>query len=164
MKNQKKIEDNAKFWDVKRAGERLQWRFGLDKPFAPNDDDKLALKSVLAWINRQSSGVIEKNNLFAKLYLLQLIGDIRENKTTVFNEFLFSQLSNQLSKPIELFYKAFYEDLASNQLNRLTADDFKDEEGKSVLMDYKRFKETFPIELVVDKLNEQMIATLHRRA
>ena len=73
MNNQKKIEDNNKFWDVKRAGERLLWRFGLDKPFLPNEDDKLALKSVLAWINRQSSGVIENNPLFAKLFLLQLI-------------------------------------------------------------------------------------------
>lgn len=164
MNNQKKIEDNSKFWDVKRAGERLLWRFGLDKPFLPNEDDKLALKSVLAWINRQSSGVIENNPLFAKLFLLQLIGDIRQNETTVFNDFVFQQLSNQLSKPLELFYKAFYEDLASNQLNRLTKENFKDADGKAVVMDYKRFKETFPLEYVVSKLNEQMIATLHRRS
>lgn len=164
MNNQKKIEDNNKFWDVKRAGERLIWRFGLDKPFLPNEDDKLALKSVLAWINRQSSGIIENNPLFAKLFLLQLIGDIRQNETTVFNDFVFQQLSNQLSKPLELFYKAFYEDLASNQLNRLTKENFKDSDGKAVVMDYKRFKETFPLEYVVSKLNEQMIATLHRRS
>lgn len=164
MDNQQQIEENNKLWDVKRAGERLLWRFSLDKPFKPNADDKLALKSVLAWINKQSSGVLERHNCFAKLYLLQLVGLIRENKTTVFNDVVFSELSHQLSKPLDLFYKAFYEDLASNQLNRLTKDNITTKEGEAVIMDYKRFKETFPLETVVSKLNEQMIATLHRRS
>lgn len=164
MNNQQKIDDNHKFWDVKKAGERLLWRFNADKSFMPNDNDKLALKSVLAWINRQSSGIIENNELFAKLYIMHLIGDIRANKTTVFNDFIFRELSNQLSKPLILFYKAFYEDLAANQLTRLTPENVKTKEGDNVILDYKRFKETFPLEYVIQKLDEMMITTLHRRS
>lgn len=167
--NQKKIEDNATFWDVEKAGKRLLWRFQKDengnyKNFKINADDELALKSVLAWVNRQSSGVFDKQTLFAKLYLLQLIGSIRENKTTVFNEFVFVELSNQLSKPIELFYKAFYEDLCSNQLNRLSKANITDAEGKQVIVDYKRFREAFSLEYVTGKLKDQMLKTLHRRS
>lgn len=164
MNNQQKIIENDKFWDVKRAGERLLWRFGLDKPFKPNEDDKIALKSVLAWINRQSSGVIEKSPLFAKLYLLQMIGIIRENKTTVFNEAVFQELSNQLSKPLTLFYRAFYDDIVANQLNRLSEDSFKIEQFEDVVSNQELFKKTFTPDYVVKKLNEMMISTLHKRS
>jgi len=167
--NNTKIKENNQFWDVKRSGEHLLWLLGPKedgsfKNLKVTEKDFNALKSVLAWINRQSSGIIENNPVMAKLYLMQLVGDIRENKTTVFNEFIFERLSNQLAKPLELFYLAFYEDLAANQLNRLTEDNFRDKEGNKVIMDYKRFKETFPLEYVVAKLNERMIIDLHRRS
>jgi len=167
--NQQKIEDNANHWDVEKSGKRLLWRFSQDekgnfKNFTPNENDYNALKSVLSWINRQSSGIIDNSPLYAKLYILQLVGEIRENKTTVFNDLVFDKISNQLSKPLELFYSTFYEDLCSNQLNRLTTENFTDVDGKAVLMDEKRFRETFPLSLVVSKMNERMIATLHRRS
>ena len=162
--NKQKIADNRDFWDIKKAGERLLWRFDLDKPFTPNADDKLALKSVLSWVNKQSSGVLERHNIYAKLYIMQLVGDIRRNGTTVFNEAVFSELSHKLSKPLELYYITFYQDLVSNQLNRLSTDSFTQKEGEDIVMDYKRFKEAFPLDLVKSKLNERMIATLHRRS
>jgi hypothetical protein len=167
--NKQKIADNQQFWDVKKAGERLLWRFGQDdkgnfKNFTPNDQDFIALKSVLAWMNRQSSGIIENSPLFAKLYILQLVGEIRENKTTVFNDHVFAKISNQLAKPLELFYTTFYDDLVANQFTRLTPENFKTKEGDAVLMDVIRFKETFPIENIVSELNDRMIKTLHRRS
>ena len=167
--NKKKIVNNNAFWDVKKSGERLLWRFQQDeagkfKSFTPNEKDYLALKSVLAWVNSQSSGILENSPMLAKLYLLQLVGYIRKNKTTVFNDFVFTEISNQLSKPLELFYTAFYEDLALNQLNRLDESNFKTKEGDNVVLDYHRFKETFPLDYVVSKLNERMIATLYRRS
>lgn len=167
--NQQKIDDNNNFWDIKKAGNRLLWRFSEDKngkmqSFSPNEEDVMALKSVLYWVNRQSSGLLDKHNLYAKLFILQLVGDIREKKTTVFNDFLFERLSCQLAKPLELYYTTFYEDLVSNQLNRLTTGVFTQKDGEAVVMDCKRFKETFPLELIKEKLNERMLATLHRRS
>ncbi|QOD60628.1 hypothetical protein H9I45_15010 [Polaribacter haliotis] len=167
--NKKKIQGNNDFWDIKKAGNRLLWRFSEDKNgkmqnFTPNDADKLALKSVLSFINKQTSGIIERHNVYAKLYIMQLVGDIRRHGTTVFNDSVFAELSHKLSKPLELYYTTFYEDLASNQLNRLAEGTFTTKEGEAIVMDYQRFKDTFPLDLVKSKINDRMIATLHRRS
>jgi len=168
MTNKEKINQNNEFWDVKKSGQRLLWRMspndkGEHTPFKPNNSDFNALKSILGAINRSQEETLSNNQLFAKLYIMQLVGDIRENGTTVFNEFIFERLSNQLSKPLDLFYKAFHEDLCSNQLNRIT-ETTTDKEGKEVVDDYKRFKESFSLELVTSKLDEHIVATLNRRS
>ena len=95
---------------------------------------------------------------------MDLVGQIREKETTIFNRSIFERISNQLSKPLDLFYKAFYEDLCSNQLNRLTKEDITDKEGNEIILDYKRFKETFSLEYVTGKIDEMMNLTLHKRS
>ena len=100
----------------------------------------------------------------AKLYIMELVGQIRENETTIFNDVLFKELSNQLGKPLDLFYKAFYEDLCSNQLNKLAKGTFTDKEGNEIVMDYKRFKETFSLQYVTNKIDEMINLTLHKRS
>ena len=168
MTNKEKINQNNEFWDVKKSGQRLLWRMspesnGECKSFKPNESDFNALKSILGAINRSQEETISNNQLFAKLYIMQLVGDIRENQTTVFNEFIFERLSNQLSKPLDLFYKAFYEDLCSNQLNRIT-ETTTDKEGQEVIVDYNRFKESFSLDFVTGKLDEHINANLNRRS
>tara|TARA_R110002050_G_scaffold110178_1_gene222165 strand:- start:2229 stop:2735 length:507 start_codon:yes stop_codon:yes gene_type:complete len=168
MTNKEKINQNNEFWDVKKSGQRLLWRMspesnGECKSFKPNESDFNALKSILGAINRSQEETISNNQLFAKLYIMQLVGDIRENQTTVFNEFIFERLSNQLSKPLDLFYKAFYEDLCSNQLNRIT-ETTTDKEGQEVIVDYNRFKESFSLDFVTSKLDEHINANLNRRS
>ena len=168
MTNKEKINQNNEFWDVKKSGQRLLWRMSPDsngecKSFKPNESDFNALKSILGAINRSQGETVSNNQLFAKLYIMQLVGDIREKQTTVFNEVLFERLSNQLSKPLDLFYKAFYEDLCSNQLNRIT-ETTTDKEGQEVIVDYNRFKESFPLEFVTGKLDEHINANLNRRS
>jgi len=169
MSNEEKIKYSKEYWDVKKSGKRLLWRLSPNKngeymPFNVTKEDFNALKSLLGYINRVENKSIYNNQLFAKLYIMELVGRIRENQTTVFNDFVFTELSHQLSKPLDLFYKAFYQDLCNNQLNKLTKSNFTDKEGKEVLMDYKRFKETFPLEYVTSKLDEMMNLTLHRRS
>ena len=167
--NKQKIAGEHQFWDIKKSGERLLWRFAQDekgnfKNFTPNHNDFIALKSVLAWINRQSSGIVARSPVTAKLYLMYLIGEIRYHETTVFNEFIFHDLSRKLAMPLNLYYRTFYDDLCSNQLNRLTKENFSDKEGNAVIVDYLKFKEDFPLEDIVEGLNERMISILHRRS
>jgi hypothetical protein len=95
---------------------------------------------------------------------MELVGQIRENKTTVFNDFIFERISNQLSMPLDLFYKAFYDDLCANQLTRLTEDNFKTKDGDNAIVDFVRFKESFPLEYVTKKIDERFNKTLHRRS
>ena len=169
MTNEDKIKYSKEYWDVKNSGKLLLWWLSPDKEgnfknFKVTEKHFNALKSILGYINRVENKSIYNNQLFAKLYIMEMVGRIRENETTVFNENIFSDLSYQLSKPLELYYKAFYQDLCSNQLNRLTKVEFLDKEGKEIIMDYKRFKETFTLEIITSKLDEMINQTLHRRS
>lgn len=167
MSNEEKIKYSRQFWDVKNSGKRLLYKLspmpnGKYRTFEPNEDDFNALKSLLGYVNRQNSENIKNNQLFAKLYIMELVHEIRRNETTVFNDRIFHQISNKLAMPLGLFYKTFYEDLCSNQLNRLTKGTFTDKEGNDIVMDYKRFKETFSLQHVVDNIDEQINKALHR--
>ena len=95
---------------------------------------------------------------------MELVGQIREKETTIFNDSIFERISNQLSKPLDIFYEAFYNDLCSNQLNRITKENITDKEGLEIVLDAKRFKETFSLEYMTKKLDERMNLTLHKRS
>tara|TARA_B100000809_G_C14829135_1_gene420342 strand:+ start:87 stop:599 length:513 start_codon:yes stop_codon:yes gene_type:complete len=167
--NETKIKHSQEYWDVKKSGKRLMWRMSQDdkgqfKTFKVTEDDFNALKSVLGYINRIDDKTVLNNQLFAKLYIMELVGQIRENKTTIFNKAIFTNISNQLKKPLELFYKAFYEDLCSNQLDNILEKNIPSEETQDFVLDYKRFKETFSLDYVTGKINEMINTTLHRRS
>jgi hypothetical protein len=169
MENDDKIKYSKEYWDVKNSGKRLLYKLspmknGKYRTLEVEEKDFNALKSLLGYINRVESKTILNNQVMAKLYIMELVGQIRENETTIFNDFLFKELSNQLGKPLNLFYKAFYEDLCSNQLNRLAKENFTDKEGKEIVMDYKRFKETFSLQYVTNKIDEMINLTLHKRS
>ena len=169
MENEEKIKYSKEYWDVKNAGKRLLYKLspmknGKYRTIEVDESDFSALKSILGYINRVDSKTIYNNELFAKLYIMELVGQIRESETTVFNDFLFKNISNQLSKPLELFYTAFYADLCANQLNRLTENNFDTKEADEIIKDRIRFEETFSLDYVKTKLDEMMNATLHRRS
>tara|TARA_R110002111_G_scaffold246340_1_gene308928 strand:+ start:3089 stop:3598 length:510 start_codon:yes stop_codon:yes gene_type:complete len=169
MENKEKIQYSKEYWDVKNSGKRLLYKLspmknGKYRTFEVDEKDFNALKSLLGYVNRVESKTIYNNQLFAKLYIMDLVGRIRKSGTTIFNSFLFKDISNQLARPLDDFYKAFYEDICSNQLNKLTKGTFTDKEGNAVIMDYKRFKETFSLEYMKTKIDEQMNKTLHRRS
>ena len=169
MSNDDKIKYSKEYWDVKNSGKRLLYKLspmknGKYRTIEVEEKDFNALKSLLGYINRVENKTIYNNQLFSKLYIMDLVGQIREKETTIFNRSIFERISNQLSKPLDLFYKAFYEDLCSNQLNRLTKEDITDKEGNEIILDYKRFKETFSLEYVTSKIDEMMNLTLHKRS
>ena len=169
MENEEKIKYSKEYWDVKNAGKRLLYKLspmknGKYRTIEVDESDFNALKSLLGYINRVESKSIYNNELYAKLYIMDLVGRIRESKTTVFNDFVFKELSNQLSKPLELFYSAFYADLCANQLNRLTEKNFDTKEADEIIKDRIRFEETFSLDYVKTKLSEKMNETLHHRS
>ena len=169
MSNNDKINYSKEYWDVKNSGKRLLYKLspmknGKYRTIEVEEKDFNALKSLLGYINRVESKMVYNNQIAAKLYIMELVGQIREKETTIFNQSVFERISNQLSKPLDLFYKAFYDDLCSNQLNKLTKGTFTDKEGNDIVMDYKRFKETFSQEYVTKKIDEMFNLTLHKRS
>jgi len=169
MSNEEKINYSKEYWDVKNSGKRLFYKLspmknGKYKTIEVEEKDFNALKSLLGYINRVENKTIYNSEIAVKLYIMELVGQIREKETTIFNQSVFERISNQLSKPLDVFYKAFYNDLCANQLNKLTKGTFTDKEGNEIIMDYKRFKETFSEKYVAEKINEMFNLTLHKRS
>ena len=169
MSNDDKINYSKEYWDVKNSGKRLFYKLspmknGKYKTIGVEEKDFNALKSILGYINRVENKTIYNSEIAVKLYIMELVGQIREKETTIFNQSVFERISNQLSKPLDVFYKAFYNDLCDNQLNKLTKGTFTDKEGNDIIMDYKRFKETFSEKYVAEKINEMFNLTLHKRS
>lgn len=106
-------------FNIKSAGEHLLYRFQSDKPILVNDKDRAALRCVLGWVNSQTLGNVNNNQLFAKLYIYDLTMRIRKYETTVLDSFPVDELHRLLNKPLASFYKAFHVDLHMNQLNKL---------------------------------------------
>ena len=161
----KQQEEKRQFWDVKRSGEHLLWLLGPSKEGSfkkvqVTAKDFNALKSVLGFINRQSSGNVKNNQLFAKLYIHFLTQGIRYHQTTVFDAEMQKELHKLLNYPLPLFYKAFVKDLHDNQLNRLLQ--VKDDQLKEVVIDAQRFKETYNEDFVSAQLDEWVNEAINR--
>ena len=161
----KQQEEKRQFWDVKRSGEHLLWLLGPSKEGSfkkvqVTAKDFNALKSVLGFINRQSSGNVKNNQLFAKLYIHFLTQGIRYHQTAVFDAEMQKELHKLLNYPLPLFYKAFVKDLHDNQLNRLLQ--VKDDQLKEVVIDAQRFKETYNEDFVSAQLDEWVNEAINR--
>jgi hypothetical protein len=156
MNNAKKIQDNKDVWNVKKAGQRLQWRIqpnykGEYKTFKVNEDDFKALNSLLGMINRIQNLDTSNQVLFEKLYIRFLIQEIRHNKTTIFDKNLLTEISTILAYPLENFYTAFYNDLHGNQLNRLLTNK-TEQEDMDTLKVHQEFTEKYTFDFVVNKI------------
>ena len=116
---------------LEKGVNRLRWRFSSNTSFKPNQNDIEALNSVLEWIGSQKKINVLNQDLFAKLYIYELIRFLRQYDTTIFNDIVQKELSQVLDKPLSHFYDTFYEDLVHNQLSKielkkgLSDEDFK---------------------------------------
>ena len=166
MDNNEKIKRNKDFWDVVKAVKRLVWRLapndkGEYSNFRVLEDDFLALKSILGEIDRLNKINLPNNTLFAKLYIYHLTMNIRHFGTTVLDNYPHSDLHRLLSKPLDLFFQSFYNDLQDNQLNKLL-NCKTDEEKKEVWNDFVKYKETFTLQFITEKLTSQINEALKR--
>lgn len=166
MKTAKEIKQaSIAKWDVKKAGNRLLWRFSKDdngkfKNFTPNESDLGALHTVLEWINRQENVNVRGHVLFAKLYIYFLTQGIRYHGTTVFDNHVQRELSSLLEKPFHLFYDAFITDLYGNQLNKLNKQSI--DQFDKTMLEVEQFKKVFTEDYIKSKLNEMISEALNR--
>lgn len=151
-------------YDLKKAAGRLLWRFrqenGKSVSFTPNETDIKSLNTVLEWINRDKKEKIEKNVLFAKLYIYTLTTFIRNYKTSVFDKEATSQVNRLLDMPLSSFYEAFKKDLYMNQIDKALEQvkDSKTNEQVSIEL----FKEVYTKEFIQANLDHEITEALNR--
>lgn len=149
---------------VKKAASKLLWRFkftnGLGKSFKPNKDDVESLNTLLECINREKKVKIQKNVLFAKLFIYVLTIYLREYKTTIFNKMITKEVSYLLDKPLDLFYKAFEDELYNNQINDICEIVKLKETGRNITVD--DFKKLYSSEYIQQNLDLMITEALNR--
>jgi hypothetical protein len=164
--NGKKIQDNKDFWNVKKAGQRLQWRMkpndkGEYNTFKVNEDDFKALNSILGMCNRIQNLDTSNNVLFEKLLIRFIVQEIRHHGTTIFDSNLLREVKTILSYPLADFYTAFMNDLHANQLNTILTDE-TEEQKLLTIEKYKEAKEKYNFDYIVKKMtitkNELLIS------
>lgn len=147
---------------LKKAINRMSWRFVGEKPFTPNENDIKAVNDIITWINNQKSESIKNNKLFAKLYVFYLDEHIKRLETTVLDDAPQKALSRLLSTDINAFYTSFHNNLHQNKFNQFLIFDKKDLNKISDKELKKIFKEEYNFDFVVKELNEMITEALNR--
>jgi len=112
-------------YDVKRAGEKLLWRFKIDenghtKNFKPNLDDLNALKCLLGYISNKKLENISNNTLAVKLFIMSYKEYIRKLDACVLDDKFNIYIASLLDKPLDFYYESFLSEFKTNQISKLT--------------------------------------------
>lgn len=161
-----KIKQNKEFWDIEKSAKRLIWRLapnekGETQSFKPNENDFNALKSILGSLDREKNKSMSYAPLFAKLFIYVLNQNIRHLETTFLDTIPEKELSRLLNTNVELFFKAFYNDLKDNQLNKLTKTDDKNKQNE-ILKEYQDLQKTYTYDYVKGQLIDMINKALKR--
>lgn len=143
-----------------KALNRLEYT--ISKGNKPNETDVNAFNDIIRWNNLIEAKTVNNNKLFAKLYIIRLVKELRYYKGDVFNMSIINEFLNvELNKPLDLFYLAFHQDLIHRQLTILL-DKWKNEgmSQEQLLKEQKEFEEKYTQEYVNQKLNEMVNGAL----
>ncbi len=156
--------ENIKNYDLRKSIERLLWRFSKDenektKSFYPNTNDLKALQNITTWIGRQKSETITNNQLFAKLYLYHFTDLMRKYDAIAFDVIIEKELSSLLDRPLESFFKAFYNDLITRQFE---TNNIRRLEKGLMPIDEDEFKANYPYEVAKTQMLNVITEALNR--
>ena len=165
---------------LKKALDRLAWRFTSGNSFTPNVNDIEAFNNVIEWVNNQKSETINNNQLFAKLFIYFFNQKIKETRTTVFDDEAQKELSKILNTPLNLFYEAFKVSLQENMREYIyekngidvkhpyLKDETEKEEDRLKIQNMKEkdfnriIYDVYTIEEVTNQLDEMISEALNR--
>lgn len=117
---------------IKKAIDRLIWRFTSGKQFTPNEDDVAHLNRVLQWINDAKDEKIKENQGFAKLYITVFVWQLEKYQATPMNDFVQKDIHRMLDKPLDYFIKR-----ATEKINEIESNNFLKELAKEAGVEVK---------------------------
>jgi hypothetical protein len=123
---------------IEKAMQRIVWRVS-NGTYTPNQNDVEAITIVAEWINRQKTDEIQKNKIFAKMYVYCFINEIEFFKDLKFAQ---RKLHTVLKMPLIQLYDGF-----KNKFNEIELNAVKKSLGFSNLdaefmPDYQKQKES----------------------
>jgi len=87
-----------------------------NKSFRPNKNDKEAINEIITHNNDFDSGVFERQELFAKLFIYLWMKILQKDGTTVFDNSPRREIGNILEKPISQLLEEFVQSLNDSEL------------------------------------------------
>jgi hypothetical protein len=103
-----------KIMKTKEAISRLAYTIG--KSHKPNETDKLALNSIITFINKSDQEAVQENNLFAKLYVFLLREFLLHYNHDI--DFANKQLNRELSYPLSSHIELLTNELKCGEMMR----------------------------------------------
>lgn len=98
--------------NIQKAFQRLKWRFSNGK-FEPNENDADALKFIADWIVREKEAELQRQTIFAKMYVYSFIHELHFYKDLKFAQ---KKLHEVLSQPLDYHYSEFLKKLNDFEL------------------------------------------------
>lgn len=144
-------------------------KFTVENGNRPNDTDIKAFNEIVDWVERQRAETVNKNHLFAKLYIYYLNQFIDKFESTVFSEIPEGELHKKLSMPIQNYFQAFTNSLNDSNRYRILRSkgvefgkhpNETDKKGNGV--ELKDFKDVWDVDTVEKKLTEMIVEALNK--
>jgi len=133
------------------AIKRLSYTIG--KGHKPNETDKLALNSIITFINKSDEEVIQEHGLFAKLYIYLLKEFLVHYNYDI--DFASKQLHRELISPLHCHIEQLTMYLRAGEISRFF-------EEKGIVSSYYRAK-TFEEQEEFNKRNKELLDNLDGR-
>jgi len=89
-----------------------------NKTFIPNKNDEEAINEIITHNNDFETGVFERQELFAKLFIYLFKKILEKDGTTVFDNSVRREIGNILEKPISQLLEEFVQSLNDSELYR----------------------------------------------
>jgi len=121
--------------------------YTISKGHKPNQTDKLALNSIITFINKSDEEVIQEHGLFAKLYIFVLKGFLVHYNYDI--DFASKQLHRELMTPLHCHIEELTNYLKTGEMSRFF-------EEKGILSSYYRAK-TFEEQEEFNKRNKELL-------
>jgi hypothetical protein len=133
---------------IEKAMQRIVWRVSNGN-YTPNQNDVEAVTALSEWINRQKTEEIQKNRIFAKMYVYCFINELQFYQDIKFAQ---KKLHEILKTPVVELYENF-----KNKYNAVELNNFKKSLGFSNLHPLATSKEQSQKEADLIKENHEVI-------
>ncbi|MCP4984899.1 MAG: hypothetical protein GY928_02180 [Colwellia sp.] len=104
---------------IKNAVDHFSWKMKNKRGSTPSPSDKLAMNTIMEFVEDKHKKQINDYHLFAKLYITVYAQYLEKYKTTIFDDIPRKELHKLLDRPVSDFVQRFTDRLNESELYSL---------------------------------------------